>query len=269
VFALVGWYWFTPWPVAAQPEPDRRLELVINRIDVHDDSDPTGAGEWRMTTFFSAEPSGGRVDEGFRTNQARSGHAWQVEKTIGPLALFEGDRVRIDVVGSEYDGGWFNPDDYLGLVWHTFTRDERWGVGTHTQRAASGAYSVTYSIRPASLPDLQITRIGPRPGRFLEAEIPSGLCVGYRNAGTEPAGEFAIDLLIDGDRRQRLRRPNLSTLAVDAIGATCVDLRVDAGQHQVTAILDPEHEVNESIEGNNVRVADLSWGYLVPPQPEP
>jgi hypothetical protein len=243
-------------------QPAIRLELVIDSIRIHNDADPTGTGEWRIAVLFTGSPGDGRAQQMFRNGNARGGTTWMLNQVVGPLAVFSDGSVRVDVTGVDADGGLFNDDDYLGSVRRTFAESDEWGVGSHTDRSSTGNYSVTYTIRPASLPDLRITRIGPRPGQLLLADTPTSLCVEYRNDGPRRAGEQAIDFLIDGQRVGRETRPFLNQ---HAVGIDCVEVSVSEGEHDVAVMLDATFDVEESSEVNNRRSVYLSWGVLVPP----
>jgi CARDB protein len=261
-FAPVGEFWIAHAEHVPSHQPVLRLELVVDSIRIHDDADPTGSGEWRIGVVFSGSPGDGQAHRTFRNNNARSGTTWTLNEVVGPLSVFSGDAVRIDAAGVDNDGGFLNDDDYLGRVHNSFTEGERWGSGTHTQRSSTGNYSITYTIRPATLPDLRLTAMGPRPGQLLLADTPSQLCASYRNEGTVRAGEFSVDFLIDGEFEAREIRPFLNA---GDVGITCADLTVSAGQHEVTVMLDAAFVIDESSETNNLRSARLGWGVLVEP----
>ncbi len=247
-----------------QHQPDRRLELLVSSIKIHNDSDPNGTGEWKLGVVFAAEPGGEMLHRTFRNNDARSGQTWNVDAELSPLPIFPGQNVRVQFAGTEDDGGWFDTDDYLGIVRQTFAPSNSWGIGDHTQRSTTGNYSVTYTIRNAPLPDLAVTEIGEGSNEGLQADIPSRLCVRYRNLGTQAAGPFVIQILVDDQVRHTAERPHLPSSGVD-VGWTCADLTVSGGNHKVAAILDTKFEVDEFDETNNRAATTLNGGVLVPP----
>jgi hypothetical protein len=164
----------------AQPAPVR-LQLVIHRVHVLDDSDALTWGELTYRFQFQRGPSacGGfwciDPDKDFRLTETMSATTTQVRgihKTLGGaqgLVVNPGDQVRVGMAGVEED--WDGPGiafcpvqpwsasidtdlcgahDVLGRVYLIFQASNNWGIGEHSQLVTWGGnetFRVDFQIR--------------------------------------------------------------------------------------------------------------------------
>ena len=256
-------------PALASPSAAvvRRLELVVETIQIHDDSDPGGSGEWRVGAVFAAEPGGPVLNDTFRNRRATAGQAWTVNRVLTPLAVSDGQHLRIQFTGVEEDGGLFDLDDPLGTVFATYDADNGWGLGEHRQRSTTGAYTAEYTIRPAEYPDLVVTDVSARRGTTLLENQASPVCVVALNRGRATAREFRVTL--GTEHLSQVAQIIFPSLAPGEDAARCAELTMPAGGRAITAVVDALHVIDESDESNNVRTETLEWHetYEVPPDP--
>lgn len=93
--------------------------------------------------------------------------------------------------------------------------------------------------QPSALPNLRVAALRATDG---------GYSVEVRNAGVQPATDFTVALLVDGEPAGRARIASLGALATVAI-----EIPGPACARSVTAAVDPENRVRESDEQDNVR----------------
>jgi hypothetical protein len=261
VISLVG---LEPSATSADHEPShqpvRRLELFIQTIRIYDDNDPGGTGEWRLGVQFAAEPGGAVLNSTLRNSRAQSLSNWNVATELGTLAVYEGQRVRVQITGVEDDGGLFDSDDALGGVLTRFGESDGWGVGSHELRSSSGAYTVIFTIRGGPFPDLRVSA-QPRSGTTLIAGELASVCVDVRNAGPPVVRDFWVDLSIDGENEMHLRfnAAHLPNTQCEKVFVTT------PGSHRVRVVADSELDVLEWHEGNNRFEENWNWNVSVPP----
>jgi hypothetical protein len=235
-------------------QPSKRLELRISTIEIHDDSDPGGTGEWRIGVAFAAEPGGTVLNQTLRNNRVRTGTDWNVNTTLSPLPVFEDQRVRVQFVGVDEDGGWFDTDDPLGGVVARFDEAAESGLGTHHLRSSTEKYSVTFTIHLASLPDLSVS-VEPLPGHPFGPGEPAFLCLMVRNHGARTSESFRVRLLTASDDRDEYPDSTVMLTAEQSLSIRCTEgwsvILAGARRYRVHAIVDPLFEIAESDERNN------------------
>jgi hypothetical protein len=286
-------------------DPYARIQLVINRIIIHDDMD-WGKGEFRFDVgvransercaLFSRTACGQPLVVATLPQYSGSDGANLVVDRIVPAA---GDTAADAAVGPEIGmpvrpGQWLgfsirgveqdpSSDDFMGvLAAHITDEDGQIQFGTRTERAlgrceerpiladfcpagVSGAFSVEYEIRPAPLPDL-------RPTAFRVAEIGPGdrddhVCFTVENRGLAASEPFRVKIVVEADE-PRTTDIGAFGLAAGETREQCTSLRLpESGNPTMTFDVDQDRVIAEMDERNNHHEETLALGTTVDPVP--
>ncbi len=274
-------------------DPDARLQLVIKKLIIHDDSD-WGEGEMLFTAEFWACGEGSTdVDHcSPRTTLVRSGSVqilasggdaptvdWvlpsttdvvrdeSISATLG-IPLHAGRSYGWMIKATEEDPAF---DDEMGDLYGYVSEGTSWGVGTFTRRGwrdydslASGFCKRLQSTGcdQANFSVEYEVRLVPlpdlRPSNISILDAPGStdklVCMAVQNIGPVDAGAF--DVLLRLDRvLEPLGRAEAGRLGSGEHGELCVQTALpQSGVHQLSVVVDDRRVVNEQSETNNVYV---------------
>jgi hypothetical protein len=266
-------------------DPYARVQVVIKKIIVHDDTD-WGNGEIAISFTVNSSRNGcvpfsssecetlllsGALPEFSASNGTvktfeRSIPAYTDSTTddaISPpfgIPLRPGTQYGISIRGDERDP---TIDDRMGILNILITdKDGQVQFGTRTERGLlndcdvfggcgteNAKYSVEYEIRSAPLPDL-------RPVNIKIYDLPGNpkklVCAAVQNIETADAGPFEVALKVDGVVPPG-GQATAGKLASGDAGELCAEIALPAtGQHQLSAVVDEADGVLEYNERNNV-----------------
>jgi hypothetical protein len=255
-----------PVPVPHRPDPDERLQVVVQNVRVIDDQDWWGAGELRLYWELTACPTSGgiRCDaepllRGAKEFSGASGSTVVLDLVVpeendaNPGANISKD-TGIGVVDdmrylmhfeiNEKDLGSLDWD-HLGSVDLLLDASNNWGLGPHTDSSSAGDYAITYQIRRTPLPDLiarGIRQIGDGDQAFY--------CIAVQNLGERPSGQFPITVLVNSDVLRTV--DPMAPLEPGETSEHCAYRpELPAGEHMLTFAVDQARRVAEMSESNN------------------
>lgn len=145
--------------------------------------------------------------------------------------------------------------EQMGRVRLVLTPENGWGLGTHTIRSSrnddgvgDGDYTLTFEIRRVVAPDL-------RPVNINVTDLPGNakkrVCIPIQNLELGQAGPFDVMLRID-DQAPFDARTTVPGLTSGNATEACIETELPtAGQHKLTAIVDPVNTLLEYNEANN------------------
>lgn len=132
-----------PGPIARADTSLLPVELRVTflTLEVLDDQDCFGAGEWNLQANVNGEPCGSFDDRSVRTGQTIP-LGWTKTVTIHPERR---EALLISVAGVE-DDPFF--DDSLGSINQRYDQNSnpRWGIGTQTRISSNGSFKVNFKI---------------------------------------------------------------------------------------------------------------------------
>jgi len=256
-----------PVPVPTRPEPDERLQVVVQSVRVIDDQDWWGAGELRLYWEIIACPATGGIrceaDPLLRGAKEFSGASGStvVLNLVVPQADDANPAANISEetgIGVVDDMRYFlhfeiNEKDVSGLDWDALgsvdlllDASNNWGLGAHTDNSSAGDYAINYQIRRTPLPDLVargIRQIGEGDQAFY--------CIGIQNLGERPSAQFPVTVLVNG---QVLRTVDpMSALEPGETSEHCAYRpELPANEHMLTFVVDASRRIAEMSESNNL-----------------
>ena len=288
-------------------DPFARVQLVVNRIIIHDDMD-WGKGEFRFEIGIRA--NSGRCELFSRTACGQplvlanlpqysgsdganlvvdrivpadgdSGMGEDVGPAIG-VPVRPGQWLGFSIRGTENDPA---SDDFMGVVAsHITGEDGQVQYGVRTERAVgkceerpiladfcipgtAGAFSVEYEVRPAPLPDLHPTAF--RVGEIGPGDRDDLVCFTVENRGLAASDPFRVKIVVD-DLEPRTTDIGAFGLAVGETREQCTSLRLpESGNPKMTFDVDLNRVIAEMDERNNHHEQTLALGTPVEPVPGP
>jgi hypothetical protein len=291
VSAVFTWSPSFSTPVAADHtpihDPVARLQIVINKVIVHDISEPIYESntELYLLAFLErVDPScpAYSLDEECLSGLAHvyispmslsEGESRDVNRVI-PLTedssvsdgsistafgvpVYRGQRYRLIIIGQDQDTvpGF---DDFMGRVDRIISEGDNWIAPPHTQRAIMddsgkgqgepGKFSVEYEIRRIPLPDLEPTAIKVLQ---LAGSPDDVVCMSVLNRGSENAGPFEVWLTVDG-AIPPLGKTEAGQLPSGQFGELCVNVKLpETGTYNLSAIVDWPRGTFEENDTNN------------------
>lgn len=273
-------------------DPDARLQLVIKKLIIHDDSD-VGEGEMLFTAEFWACPEGSTdvdhcspratlVRSGSVQILAESGAAptvnWVLPSATDALAdesisatlgipVHAGRSYGWKIKATEEDAFF---DDAMGDLYGYLSEETGWGVGTATRRGWRnthdyGGFCVRIGSEGCSRAHFSVeyeVRLAPlpdlRPSRITILDAPGStdklVCMAVQNIGPVDAGPFEAVLRLDRDL-DPLGRAEAGRLGSGEYGELCVQVALpQEGVHRLSVAVDDRRVVYEQSETNNVYV---------------
>jgi hypothetical protein len=173
-----------------------------------------------------------------------------------PVIAGEHYVLRFEMLEWDDGEGEGNNDEFMGYVEQFLDLDEHGlGLGTHdvVSRVGDGThggdYRVTYEVRRAPVPDLNV-------GGISVLDLPGStkklVCMGITNVELSDAGPFVAVLRVDGVVPPG-GRATAGGLAAASGGDLCVEVELPtSGQHTLSVSVDDEGQVTEYNETNNV-----------------
>lgn len=254
-----------------RPDPEERLQVIIESVRVIDDRDWWGAGELRLYWELTTCPASGAIRcdaqpllRGAHEFSGASGASVGLDLVVPQLddanpganiseatgiGVRDDTRYLLHFEINEQDLGSLDWD-HLGAVDALLDASNNWGLGPHTDRAskaggAAGDFSITYKVRRAPLPDLWargIRQIGEGDQAFF--------CVSVQNIGERPSAQFPLTVRVDGEALRTL--DPMAALDPGATGEHCAHRpELPAREHMLTFAVDEARRVAEMSESNN------------------
>jgi hypothetical protein len=126
----------TPLPV--------RLRVVFESVDVLNDQDAGGSGEWTLSASVNGRLAF-TIDKSVDTGDtiARTSASWSMVVILDPTKR---EKLKISVSGHESDVTW---DDSLGTAKATYDQNSNpaWGIGgTRSIRSSNGSFKVNFRV---------------------------------------------------------------------------------------------------------------------------
>lgn len=284
--ALVLTAFLLPWAQLSAPSalaqtrfqnPVARLQVAVNYVDVFDDGDWWGKGEFTLYanvqryqsctdgaagSAATCSGSRGTVSEQFQFS-ASSGTFAQIDRVLpdassnnqdpyatpgAGIAVYAGESVAVAFSANEHDpfdfphGSLLQPD----LV---ARESNGWAPGTHSKRFRQSGFDITvyYEVRLTPLPDLVPHNLRP----FTLDDGRPMMCASALNRGERPSSAFELTLLVDSSLPTWgvFQAP---ALAVNELTEHCFLLQgLAPGSHRFAIGIDPQRRVVEMNETNN------------------
>lgn len=271
-------------PVAAQETgPSARIQIVVSTVDILDDRDGAfaGAGEMHFHTslykcigdapcldrlkgpeIWDSTGVAQLVSEDPIKFSANSGETKTLnlvypETTASVsrgLNVVPTDHYVLRFYIEEWDD--VSDDEFMGEVVQEIDLAEHGlGFGEHEGRATGadsnhiGDFIIHYAIRPAPLPDLRIDGIKVQDQPASDAK---NVCLDVSNVAAYASPAFSVSLRAD-DKFLTNGAATLNGLGGGKKETVCMSVILPTtGQATLTATADPQHQVDEFNEANNV-----------------
>lgn len=288
-----------PAPViAAEEDPDARLQIVIKNVYIRDDND-WGAGEIRIHAWVQrcstitasnvgppvcaneriivyTPPSSFSADSGDTVTLNRTipkaGDAFQGSPDVvgESFSVYGDSSYMVSVSGLEMDS--VTANESLGKATLLLRKESNWEIGSHSlpawgayydggTRREMGDFTVNFEIRKAPLSDLAATQF--RVVR-IEGTDRQVICMGITNLGELDAASVPVVLRI-GSPTPMVGRFNFPGLTAGEWRERCEFIPdIPPGDHPTSFTIDDERRIPEMNEDNNAYQSRFSFGS--PPQ---
>lgn len=291
VAVLLPWSPSASTPAAADHtpthDPETRLQIVLNKVIVHDISEPIYESntELYLVVFLERiDPScpAYSLDEECRSALAHAyippmsmgeGESRTINRVIpqtedssvsdGSIStafgvpVYPGQAYRLIVIGQDQDTV-PGQDDFMGRIDRIISGGDGWVAEPHTQRAimddsgkgngGAGYFSLEYEIRRIPLPDLEPVAIKKLD---LLGTTDDVMCVDVLNRGAQDAGPFETWLVLDGAIPPLGKQP-AGGLPSGQFGELCFNTTLPTtGNHYITALVDEPRGIFEENDTNN------------------
>jgi hypothetical protein len=275
----------SPTAVRADPvprrEPKYRIQVVVKAVEIYDDRDLFGSGDFSMRAILHRCPDPPVDDcasilfEGLSSeHMARfSGDTGDIVKLYLTLPnaadpvwggydlsedagypMYDGERYVLRFDLWDLDPG-VNDNDYMGFVDVPLAEENQYYLGTHHVVATrggfgdSGDFGLEYEVRITPLPNLQ-------PFSIERFAVPNStddfVCIGVANNGVALSGPFQVTLRTDGfiPRDGVIDVGGFAPGQVNTV-CTTTNLPTIGPNHSWAAIVDEAGSVPETYERDN------------------
>jgi hypothetical protein len=243
------------------------LEVVVNKIIVHDDEDGWGKGSGelsfrvRIGTLTCSDAAVWGDCLGFLVKSADikfsadSGDTKVLNRVVPQMGdllstsldddagvtVHPGTVYGVEVTGSESDWG---SDDNMGETHLVLTDSSDWSIGTHTIRGPGASYSVELEVRRVALADLTprsikvMNRSSEKPERQWKE-----ICAMVANIGPKETGGYDVLFTVDDARYGK----SFGYTYPGEVDEVCAEIPDPAlGEHVLTASIEGVPEMDLS-----------------------